>query len=279
MKNQYGIVYKITIRSTGVNQKINIENINEVKNTIDADSELINLVISKLPIKYSKKLISAKSAIYNYINKVGIKINGEVIIPIKKYIEFETELNKKINEFNNVVNEIIKAYRNNEFDLNFGNLKNFVDYIDEEKLRNFRVEVRKFVDFNSPYISSVLNELEESVVQKLKEECKRDYDAERAETLTNISNFVVIRIKNLLQKLIEKVGEKGTKIKYLLDDIKEIINEMPSYNILNDPKITEQINEINKIFGNLEKEDFEDKKECEKIKENAKSLLQKFGYT
>ena len=282
MKNafKYGIAYDVTVHGCGEAQKVKDES-ERVAADNQADSTMVSLIVSRIPPRYAKGIRNARTAIYNYLNKAGISVNGQILVPFSKQAAFEEGLEKLVAEYKAHVAVLLDACNSGELAQELSKLGDLQDEVKSLNCNDiaarFGVTIRRAVDFSSPAVVSALASMESEAVYRLREQVEADAQAAHNEALTEISGFVAGRISNLLKKLVQKVGVKGTRIKYLLADIREIVEDLLAYNVLNDSKVAETIGDIQRFFGSLTDDDLRDEAQQTVIKSNAKTLLEKFG--
>lgn len=277
---KFGVSFDVTVHGTGSNQKIKDES-RKVAEANDADTDAVSVVIKRLPVKYSNPIDKARSAIYSFLNTNSMRVNGQCLVPLTLVDKFERELDGKKADYLSAVAILLTACENGELAQEMEKLGDFKDQVktlDCDAIRSrFGVSVKKAVDFDSPVVKGILSRMDAEVVTRLKDDCARDAKASYDEALTEITAHVSRPIHRMLKKLIEKAGVKGSHFKTILSDIKEIVEELPAYNVINDAGVSDTIAEIYKAFGTLTEADLKDEKAAEVVKDTAKSMLSRFG--
>jgi len=298
-KNKYAASVGICIHGVAAEQKLGEETDNLLFRN-DAEKGTAKAVGMKIPSKWSKPITAAGNAIRNFLKgtksePMSMTGTSPYIIPIHMLTKMwlglfgHTDISNKtvmgglIGNFIVQVASLRAACESGELKEEIaksGKLADQIEAIDCAAIDNrFGVDVMMDVDYESPIIQQVLAQMETDIVEQLESRVKSDAEAKYNKDITDMTDFQTNWIKSTLDTIIEKCGAadaKGTHFKTVLNSIKVLVEQSPLYNVLNDSKITDTVNEIYAKFGTLEKENLKDSKTRTQVAEDARKIMQDF---
>ena len=232
---------------------------NEVSDSHDAESGTVTALVKKFPDSFSKPISSAGTKVYDVYKRHGIRVAGMYAIPIKKFVKFHTELKEAISTFELQVSNLRDAVQTGELariaEAQQGTLYNSDNDITVKDVdRTFKVIPDMQKNTNCQGIDDALAILGEETVAMINEEHAKAIEQAKKDAQNAPVRVMSEKVQEWSTDLVKKctAGDtKGTQWKTVIKHISDLIAELPTYNVTNNPAVDAVIAEMKEKLGNL----------------------------
>jgi len=253
-----------------------------------SESKTIHTSVQRIPKVLVKPLQSAGMAIRTHFKTYGIQLGAEIGIPIAILPRFKAKLEELKHEFEVQKENLVRLaedgtmQRMSEAALADVKDKYAVAIPSASEIRaGFGYEIISAANFESPAVKKAFDLLEtgfkDSVRQEIETSMKNDIDRQMQES----SRVIRAKVLATLNTVINKAGKadiKGVHFKTIVKSICQLVEEMPNYNLTNDPEITKLLETVRKQFDGTNHEILRiDPKAREAVVEKAKTVKKNFA--
>lgn len=275
------IYYTLTMSCPAPTKKVKDK---EAQLSSEAGAELGTYRVSaeKIPNKYQGPISSIQGKIRAHFDKNCFRINDVYGVPIQQYQRFESSYADLIQQHDTYVNALCDAIETGE--LMQEARKRMGDDFDASVLpqvtddvrRKFSVTISTVADLSSPVINDALSKLAETTKLEVENRIRIDQAKAEADGQANIVSFVMDEIVEYLKDIQHRVGTnaKGARYQTILDKFTRITEQLPAYNITENPQISSAIDRIYETFKSLDKDTLKKDALCrDKTVNEAKLIL------
>lgn len=290
--SKYGVVMDMTVHMPSADEQLKEEK-DKVAAANNADKALVKVSVARIPPKYSKPLQSTAGKLYNTCKEHAMHINGQYVIPpmeleplwVKLFghndVSSTVPAGGLVGQFYSYKDALAIACKDGSLakELELGDLASQVQAIDcSEVLSKYGVDISLDVDMKSPHVMPILARMDKDAVKRLGDRVEADAAKRYNASLTEIAGQLGTWFRSVLGDIINRggAGKKGTHFETMIGKIKDLIDRLPSYNVTNDPVVTEIYNQIYATFATVEKNDFKDEERRKALTEKAKDILAAF---
>lgn len=254
----------------------------EITSTAHAEKGNLRVQQERIPEKWQGPISCVQSRIRNLFDKNCFRLNDTYALPISQYETFEAQLAKMVDEHTVHVEALCRAIETgeivteamrragNEFN------PNFLPSSCEAVRSAIRVNITRIADLSNPAISKALSDLAETTRTEVEARIKADAEKAEADGQTSVVGFVMDEITDYLKDVSTRCADdgKGKHFQTLLDKFIRITEKLPSYNVTNNPQISNAIAKIYDTFKSLDKKELaKDSALRKETSEKAKTLL------
>lgn len=221
------------------------EEVNQAHNSTDAGR--FNKALVKKDHLQELAKIANEARTFHYSNTLPWGDNGERLLPAANYFEYTAALARFKNQFDGLVREFCKTYplMIDEAKIRLNGLFNPDDYpanvADKFEVKSNFMPVPESADFRLN-----LNAQEvESLRGKIENEIGRRFAAAQHD--------IYIRIAEQLKRMAERLNDKEAIFRNsLFENLRELCDLLPRLNIAGDPKVTDLIQDLKRIYTDPE---------------------------
>jgi hypothetical protein len=151
-----------------------------------------------------------------------------------------------------------------------------------DEIRNgFGYEIISSANFDSPAVKKAFDLLETGFRESVRKEIETSMKNDISEQLEESSRVIRAKVLATLNTVINKAGKaevKGVHFKTIVKSILNLVEEMPNYNLTNDPEITKLLAAVRTQFDGVNGEILRiDPKARESAVEKAKTVKKNFA--
>jgi hypothetical protein len=202
--------------------------------------------------------------VYDVYKKHGIRLAGMYAIPIKKFVKFQADLKEAVSTFNLQVSHLRDAVQTGELariaEAQQGTLyKSENDLNVKDVDRTFSVTTILQKNTNCMNIDEALAILGTDTVQMIEDEHVKAIEMAKKDAQNAPVKVMAEKVQEWSVDLIKKctaTDTKGTQWKTVVKHISDLIAELPTYNVTNNPAVDAVIAEMKEKLGSIQEYEF-----------------------
>jgi len=258
----------------------------EINDTHNAENGTAKVMLRKFPESFAKSITNAGQGVYQVYKRFGIPVGQHYAIPIKNYPKFDQELKLAISKFNVAVSalrdavqtgllvDIAKAQQGSLY-----NEANDLTLTDVDK--TFAVLPMVWKNLRCKDIDQAMAILGDETVAAIEEAHKAAIvQAKKDSELAGVRK-VSEEIRELVADITEKCGKKdikGVQWKTVVSHIQKAIQTLPTYNVTDNPLVSETLAEMEKTIGNVKEYELKnDEAKRQELAKGASAIANKFA--
>lgn len=258
----------------------------ELNDSHNAENGTAKVLLRKFPESFCKAIANAGQGVYQVYKTYGIPVGQHYAIPIANYAKFDNASKAAINKFNLAVSSLRDAVQTGTLSeiakVQQGSLYNpDNDLTLADVDTTFKVIPMLWKNLRCKDIDEAMAILGDETVQAIEEShkaaiAKAKKDSELA-GVRKISENIKELVSDILEKC-NKTDTKGVQWKTVVSHIQKAIQELPVYNVTDNPIVKETLQEMEKVIGGVK--EYELKNDDAKRKElatGAQAIATKIG--
>lgn len=255
------VVYRFSVH--GKADKSNVRSMSEeITEQAGAEKDTVTTLVRRVPKCFAGPLKTAEGQIRNLFYKRAIQFGDCFAVPVKAVPAFKSELSRLEQEYGLHLSRLVEAAENGTLqqtaDAQLADLKDKVTVPTAAEIREgYGVEVRTYVNFDSATVTGALAILSDDLRTALKADVEASLAKDNAEKLASANEKVVGAVRDFLKDVQERCGKvdpKGIQFKTLVDKARNVIDNLPAYNLTGDPELAALIESVRTKFDGLNKE-------------------------
>jgi hypothetical protein len=258
----------------------------EIENNCEVKT--VHTSVQRIPKALIKPLQSAGMSIRNHFKMYGISLGTEIGIPIAILPRFKAKLEELKAEFDVQKENLVRLAEDGTMAkmsraaLAAVKEKYSVGIPTADEIRNgFGYDIVSSANFDSPAVKKAFDLLETGFRESVRKEIETSMKADISEQLEESSRVIRAKVLATLNTVINKAGKvevKGVHFKTIVKSILNLVEDMPNYNLTNDPEITKLLAEVRTQFDGVNGEILRiDPKARESAVEKAKAVKKNFA--
>ena len=232
---------------------------NEISDSHDAKNGTVKALVQKFPDSFAKPISSAGTKVYDVYKKHGIRLAGMYAIPVKKFVKFQQDLKEAVSIFELQVSSLRDAVQTGELariaEAQQGTLyKVENDLTVKDVDRTFSVTTILQKNTNCMGIDDALAILGEDTVQMIEAEHLKAIEMAKKDAQNAPVKVMAEKVQEWSTDLVKKCTaseSKGIQWKTVIKHIADLISELPTYNVTNNPAVDAVVAEMKEKLGNL----------------------------
>lgn len=231
---------------------------NEISDNHDAESGTVTALVKKFPDSFAKPISSAGTKVYEVYKKHGIRLAGMYAIPVKKFVKFQADLKEAVSVFELQVSNLRDAVQTGELariaDAQQGTLAPEKPITVKDVDRTFSVHTTLQKNTNCIGIDDALAILGTDIVEMIEAEHVKAIEQAKKDAVNAPVKVMAEKVQEWHTDLVKKctaTDTKGTQWKTVIKHISDLIAELPTYNVTNNPAVDAVIAEMKEKLGNL----------------------------
>ena len=258
----------------------------ELTDSKNAETGTAKVLLRKFPDSFCKSITNAGQGVYQVYKRFGIPVGQHYAIPIANYPKFDQAVKESISKFNLSVSALRDAVQTGTLTeiakVQQGDLyspDNDLTLADVDK--TFGVIPMLWKNLRCKDIDDAMAILGDETVQAIEEAHTKAIEKAKKDSELAGVRKVSEGIQELVQDITEKCAKKdvkGVQWKTVVLHIQKAIQELPVYNVTDNPVVKETLAEMEKVMGQFK--EYELKNDDGKRKElatGAQAIASKIG--
>lgn len=258
----------------------------EISDSHNAETGTAKVLLRKFPESFCKSIVNAGQGVYQVYKRFGIPVGQHYAIPIATFPKFDQAAKEAISKFDMAVSalrdavqtgtlaEIAKVQQGSLY-----NQANDLTLADVDK--TFAVIPMLWKNLRCKGIDEAMAILGDETVQAIEDSHKKAIEKAKKDSELAGVRKVSEGIQELVADITEKCQKKDTKgvqWKTVVLHIQKAIQELPVYNVTDNPIVKETIAEMEKVMGAVKEYELKnDEGKRKELATGAQAIASKIG--
>ena len=219
------------------------------------------------------KVIKLAANIRNWhqINTLPWEDDGTRLLPTKHFFNHREQMGKYEEEFNQAVEDFLADYQS-QIQIQANKLGDMFDLAEYPDVNSLRSKFRFCMGYSPvPEAGDFRVDINEDAKKELMERYEETYNARVEEAMSDAWGRLTKSFKHIVERLSpDAEGEDKVFRKSMLENLEELVEILPRFNITNDPKLNETCEWAKRLLGTVTAKEL---RENQKVRANVRNEL------